>query len=77
MSVLLPDLSADARWCDFDPTNDRWGWGAPGEDYVVLATGRDYADVSPIRGVIHGGANHRLRVTVTVSPLDAGGTEIL
>jgi transglutaminase-like putative cysteine protease len=42
--------------------------GAPGEDYVVLATGRDYADVSPISGVIHGGANHRLQVAVTVMP---------
>ncbi len=71
ISVLLPDLPADARWCDFDPTNDRWGWGTPGEDYIVLATGRDYSDVSPIRGVIHGGANHRLRVGVTVTPLDA------
>ena len=70
VSVLLPDLPADARWCDFDPTNDRWGWGTPGEDYIVLATGRDYSDVSPIRGVIHGGANHRLRVGVTVTPLD-------
>jgi transglutaminase-like putative cysteine protease len=71
VSVLLPDLPGDERWCDFDPTNDRWGWGLPGEDYVLLATGRDYADVSPIRGVIHGGANHRLAVAVTVTRLDA------
>ena len=71
VSVLLPDLPGDDRWCDFDPTNDRWGWGLPGEDYVLLATGRDYADVSPIRGVIHGGANHRLTVAVTVTRLDA------
>lgn len=71
ISVLLPDLPSDARWCDFDPTNDRWGWGSPGEDYVVLAIGRDYSDVSPIRGVIHGGANHSLKVAVTVTPLDA------
>ena len=70
ISVLLPDLPAEARWCDFDPTNDRWGWGTPGEDYIVLAIGRDYSDVSPIRGVIHGGANHRLRVGVTVTPID-------
>ena len=69
VSVLLPDLPADARWCDFDPTNDRCGWGTPGEDYISLATGRDFSDVSPIRGVIHGGANHRLRVGVTVMPL--------
>lgn len=60
----------ETRWCDFDPTNDRWGWGSPGEDYIVLAQGRDFSDVSPVRGVIHGGANHRLAVGVTVMPLD-------
>ena len=70
VSVPMPDLPADARWCDFDPTNDRWGWGLPGEDYAQLAIGRDYADVSPLRGVIHGGAHHRLQVAVTVTPLD-------
>lgn len=71
VSVLLPDLPGEARWCDFDPTNNRWGWGLPGEDYVLLAMGRDYADVSPIRGVIHGGASHQLTVEVTVTRLDA------
>ena len=60
VSVYVPD----AGWLDLDPTNNR----SPGEDYVVLATGRDYSDVSPIRGVIHGGANHQLHVAVTVSP---------
>ena len=53
-------------------TNDRWGWGSPGEDYVTLAIGRDYADVSPIRGVIHGGAHHTLTVGVTVRPVESG-----
>jgi transglutaminase-like putative cysteine protease len=81
VSVYLPDLpeiadsggvSTGSRWCDFDPTNDRDGWGSPGEDYVTLALGRDYADVSPIRGVIHGGANHLLSVSVTVEPHEAG-----
>lgn len=71
ISLLLPTQTGTTRWCDFDPTNDRWGWGAPGPDYVVLAVGRDYADVSPIRGVIHGGASHELTVAVTVTPLDA------
>jgi transglutaminase-like putative cysteine protease len=77
VSVYLPDLPersdtttgcASTRWCDFDPTNNLDGWGTPGEDYVTLALGRDYADVSPIRGVIHGGANHILSVGVTVEP---------
>ena len=80
VSVYLPDLperadgpgiGASTRWCDFDPTNDRDGLGTPGEDYVTLALGRDYADVSPIRGVIHGGANHTLTVGVTVEPYES------
>ncbi|MGI9217617.1 MAG: transglutaminase family protein [Hydrogenophaga sp.] len=60
--------SANGAWFHFDPTNDRCGWGSPGEDYVQLATGRDFSDVSPMRGVIQGGANHRLSVAVTVAP---------
>jgi hypothetical protein len=35
--------------------------------------GRDYSDVSPIRGVIHGGAHHTLRVAVTVSAMQTPG----
>ncbi|NML46331.1 transglutaminase family protein [Ramlibacter sp. G-1-2-2] len=69
VSVYLPGEGGGAAgtWADLDPTNDR----APGEDYVTLAIGRDYSDVSPMRGVIHGGANHSLRVAVTVSPSEA------
>jgi transglutaminase-like putative cysteine protease len=69
VAVYVPDLPAGARWCDLDPTNNRAGWHAPGEDYVTLAIGRDFADVSPIRGVIHGGASHTLSVGVTVEPV--------
>ncbi|GDY37431.1 transglutaminase family protein [Acidovorax sp. NB1] len=57
-------LEGDA-WFDLDPTNDR----AAGEDYVTLAIGRDYSDVSPLRGVIHGGDHHLLQVAVTVEPI--------
>lgn len=71
-SVYVPG----AGWCDFDPTNDRSGWGSPGEDYVTLAIGRDYSDVSPVRGVLHGGgANHALHVGVTVQPLPSKENE--
>lgn len=73
VSVYLPDLpgAQDGRgWYDLDPTNDRCGWGTPGEDYVTLALGRDYSDISPMRGVIHGGARHTLSVAVTVEPLE-------
>jgi transglutaminase-like putative cysteine protease len=68
-AVYVPDLPLGERWCDLDPTNNRAGWHSPGEDYVTLATGRDFADVSPIRGVIHGGASHTLHVGVTVEPV--------
>jgi transglutaminase-like putative cysteine protease len=64
VSLYLPTADGPGRWVDLDPTNDR----AAGEDYVTLAIGRDYSDVSPMRGVIHGGANHSLRVAVTVTP---------
>ncbi len=68
VSVYLPDLpkSENQRWFDYDPTNNREGWGSPGEDYVSLAVGRDFGDVSPLRGIIHGGADHVLSVGVTV-----------
>lgn len=74
VSVYLPKISASGltaggQWIDLDPTNNRWGLESPGEDYVTVAYGRDYADVSPIRGVIHGGANHTLKVAVTVMPI--------
>jgi transglutaminase-like putative cysteine protease len=72
VSVYVPDLPPGQRWCDLDPTNNRSGWHSPGEDYVTLAVGRDFADLSPIRGVIHGGASHTLTVGVTVEPAELG-----
>lgn len=69
VSVYVPDLPEGERWVDFDPTNNRWGWHAPGVDYVTVATGRDFGDVSPLRGVIHGGSRHTLTVGVTVEEI--------
>ena len=74
VSIYVPSINENGQlcaglWCDLDPTNNRWGYETPGEDYVHLAQGRDYADVSPIRGVIHGGADHTLDVAVTVMPV--------
>ncbi len=73
-SVYLPELASSpcGGWLDLDPTNDRWGFGAPGEDYVVVAWGRDFADVSPLRGVLQGGQSHSLQVAVSVSPAPEG-----
>lgn len=55
-----------AGWIDLDPTNDC----IPGVEHVTTAWGRDYEDVSPIRGVVLGGGDHSLRVAVDVEPLE-------
>jgi transglutaminase-like putative cysteine protease len=52
-------------WVELDPTNDV----IVGKDHVVLASGRDFGDVSPLRGVILGGGAHSLEVGVAVRPL--------
>jgi transglutaminase-like putative cysteine protease len=57
---------AELGWVEFDPTNDL----LVGEEHIVLAYGRDFSDVSPLRGVILGGGAHSVEVAVTVSPLD-------
>jgi transglutaminase-like putative cysteine protease len=54
-------------WVDLDPTNGL----LPDTRHVTLAWGRDYGDVSPLRGVILGGMEHKLRVGVSVVPLEA------
>lgn len=63
-------LSAYCRglgWMDMDPTNNL----APTEGHVTLAWGRDYGDVSPLRGLILGGGNHVLKVEVDMAPVEA------
>ena len=54
-------------WVDLDPTNDV----LPDARHVTTAWGRDYGDVSPLRGVVLGSAAHELYVGVSVAPLDA------
>jgi len=56
-------------WIDYDPTNACFA----GAGHIVVARGRDYADVSPVTGVFNGGT-HRLKTQVTVEPLEAGGS---
>ena len=72
ISLRIPHIKSvegTESWYDFDPTNNREGWCSPGLDYVRLALGRDFADVSPLRGVLQGGTHHTLSVSVTVEPL--------
>jgi transglutaminase-like putative cysteine protease len=55
----------DAGWLDVDPTNDL----VPSDQHVTVAWGRDYGDVSPLRGVVLGGGEHTMTVGVDVSSL--------
>jgi transglutaminase-like putative cysteine protease len=52
-------------WIEFDPTNNL----VVADQHVVVAYGRDFSDVTPLRGVILGGGNHSLSVAVSVLPL--------
>jgi transglutaminase-like putative cysteine protease len=63
VSLYLPEYG----WVDVDPTNDL----LPDVQHITLAWGRDFSDVSPLRGVILGGGEHELEVRVSVLPLDA------
>ena len=49
-------------WIDFDPTNN----SIPTDQHITVAWGRDYSDVTPLKGVIVGGGSHTLDVAVTV-----------
>jgi transglutaminase-like putative cysteine protease len=52
-------------WIDLDPTNNM----LVGDQHITLAWGRDFSDVTPMRGVILGGGEQELAVRVTVTPL--------
>lgn len=52
-------------WLDVDPTNNV----VPSDGHVTLAWGRDYGDVSPLRGLVLGGGAHTLKVAVDLEPL--------
>ncbi len=62
---VLVWCGAEAGWCGLDPTNGIFA----GDDHVVLAVGRDYADVAPIDGVIFASGGQRLEVSVSVTPV--------
>jgi transglutaminase-like putative cysteine protease len=63
---VLAWLGPEAGWIGLDPTNDVLAR----DDHVVLAIGRDYADVAPMDGVIFGSGGQRLEVSVSVTPVD-------
>jgi transglutaminase-like putative cysteine protease len=54
--------TSHAGWVDFDPTNDQ----RVGDRHVTLSWGRDFADVTPLKGVVFGTGTHELDVSVDV-----------
>ncbi len=66
-SLFVPDLG----WVDLDPTNNV----LPHDQHIVLGWGRDYGDVTPLKGVFFGEGEHELQVSVDVIRLEAGADE--
>jgi len=61
VSVFFPG----SGWVSFDPTNDL----IVSDSHITLAWGRDYADVTPVKGISLGGGSQRVEVEVYVQPL--------
>lgn len=58
-------IPASGQWLAFDPTNDQW----VADRHVTVAWGRDFGDVTPMKGVIYTEAKKStLRVAVDVAP---------
>jgi transglutaminase-like putative cysteine protease len=62
VSAFIPGTG----WVDYDPTNECFA----GDGHIVVARGRDFADVSPVKGLFSGGA-HKLTTEVTVELADS------
>ncbi|MEM9479214.1 MAG: transglutaminase family protein [Verrucomicrobiota bacterium] len=62
VSVYVPQLG----WTDFDATNNV----IPSLNHIPIAKGRDYLDISPVRGTVYGGGRQQLEIGVTVTPLE-------
>ncbi|MGC1516900.1 MAG: transglutaminase family protein [Maribacter sp.] len=50
-------------WVDFDPTNNQ----IPKDQHIVVGWGRDYYDVPPLKGVVYGSGQSKLKVSVDIA----------
>ncbi|MCD8482083.1 MAG: transglutaminase family protein [Verrucomicrobia bacterium] len=62
VSIFVPGLG----WVDLDPTNNK----LVNDEHITIARGRDYSDVSLVRGAVFGGGEQTLDIEVTVTPTD-------
>jgi transglutaminase-like putative cysteine protease len=63
--------STERGWVDFDPTNGCLA----GQRHIVIGWGRDFHDISPVKGVVLGGGKSQLKVAVDVVPLQEQAAE--
>ncbi len=61
LSIYIPGMG----WVDLDPTNNV----IPKDQHLTLAWGRDYSDVTPVKGTVLGGGQHQLSVAVDVTEI--------
>jgi transglutaminase-like putative cysteine protease len=66
ISVFSPGLG----WLDFDPTNGC----RPSDCHITIGWGRDFHDLSPVKGIVLGGGQSTLKVAVDVLPLEAAAS---
>lgn len=57
---------SDAGWIEFDPTNNL----IVANDHIVIARGRDYADVAPVKGVLRTSGSQTTEQSVDVVPVE-------
>ncbi|MEA3640213.1 MAG: transglutaminase family protein [Lamprobacter sp.] len=68
LAIYCPEAQESGGWVDLDPTNDC----SISDQYITTAIGRDYQDVTPVRGVFYGGGEHSLAVSVDVDRIALG-----
>lgn len=61
----------EAGWMEYDPTNNM----QPGEQHITVGYGRDFGDISPVKGIMIGSGSHEIDVEVDVVPVDASSIE--
>ena len=64
-SAYLPGVG----WLDFDPTNNLM----PTNQHIYLGWGRDFSDVTPLKGVFFSTGSHSIHVSVDVTRLETDG----
>jgi transglutaminase-like putative cysteine protease len=62
VAIHVPEIG----WVQVDPTNNQ----SCDDQYILVAAGRDYSDVTMLKGAVTGGGEHTVKVGVTMLPID-------